>query len=84
LSRLKSCESACASVAEPLIRLRALRELQVIESGVISGKREGTFLHTCIKFDELNGIERDVISGKREEMGYPFIKSMLSSLKKRT
>ncbi len=50
--------------------------------GVISGKRDGTFFHSCIKFDELNGIERDVTSGKREEMGYPFIKSMLSSLKK--
>ena len=30
LSRLKSCESACSIVAGPLVRLRAVRELQVI------------------------------------------------------
>lgn len=30
LARLKSCESACASIAGPLVRLRALRELEVV------------------------------------------------------
>ncbi len=51
MSRLKSCESACASVAEPLIRLRALRELQVIESDVNSVKREGiSFLEISVKY----------------------------------
>ena len=30
LSRLKSCETACSSIASPLVKLRALRELEVI------------------------------------------------------
>jgi hypothetical protein len=30
LSRLKSCETACSSIASPLAKLRALRELEVI------------------------------------------------------